>query len=161
MAITQSPFDLGVPKTASSYAIAAGGVFTDNSGGNFARDLNNPFDDAQIYAGGLTINGLTTVLEFGSPIAVGPGAIVADAVRQRWKVENVTLIVKDGRVNFGDVRAVNTAVFASDGYDSTVVGTIRAQGRITFNARVQVSTDVQPLIGIIDTGFNGSNPDID
>jgi hypothetical protein len=205
-ALTRSTLTTDLPKMASSYAIAAGGLFTDNGGGNFAGDLNNPFDDARIAAnGGLTINGLPTVSAFGSPIAVGPGAIVADAVRQRWKVENlaqpmaidipayveptigafdrtfdvgqlpldgaadvgrafgdggsplvvrftggslalpsdtvlrnltivvehgdlnfngdrhllenVTLIVKDGRVNLGDVRAVNASVFASDGID--------------------------------------------
>jgi nucleoid-associated protein YgaU len=152
-------------------------------------------------------------------------------------LENVRLIVKDGRVNFGDVRAVNTAVFASDGIDlnqgarfsgknllvtqhgdvvfdgatatidpkdfvkvlahdgniflnaaadvrgefwssedffanqtSTIVGKIRAEHNITFNAPINVvaevslpldlSTKNQPLIGILDTGIS-DNPDID
>jgi Domain of unknown function (DUF4114)/Bacterial pre-peptidase C-terminal domain/Leishmanolysin len=89
-ALTRSALTTDLPKTVSSYAIAAGGLFTDNGGGNFAGDLNNPFDDARIYAGGgPTINGLPTFSAFGSPIAVGPGAIVSDAVRQRWKVENL------------------------------------------------------------------------
>jgi hypothetical protein len=89
-AITRSPFELGMPKTAGSYAIVAGGLFTDNGGGNFAGALNNPFDDARIAAnGGLTINQWPTVSDFGAPIAVGPGATVSDAVRQRFKVENL------------------------------------------------------------------------
>jgi surface antigen len=76
--------------TLSSFSIATSGTFTDNGSSNFAGDLSNPFDDAPIYAGGgPTINGLPTFSAFGSPIAVGPGAIVADAVRQRWKVENL------------------------------------------------------------------------
>jgi hypothetical protein len=89
-ALTRSALTTDLPKTASSYAIAAGGLFTDNGGGNFSGDLNNPFDDARIAAnGGLTINGWPTVSALGSSIVVGPGAIVADAVRQRWKVENL------------------------------------------------------------------------
>jgi hypothetical protein len=47
---------------------------------------------------------------------------------------------------------------------STIVGKIRATQSVTFNASVQIISDgaeYQPLIGIIDTGFNGSNPDID
>jgi hypothetical protein len=46
-------------------------------------------------------------------------------------------------------------------YDSAIVGSIRTQGGITFNASVHVSTEIQALIGVIDTGFNGRNPDID
>jgi hypothetical protein len=52
--------------------------------------------------------------------------------------------------------------FANGG--STIVGKIRATQSVTFNAPVQIISDgveYQPLIGIIDTGFNGSNPDID
>jgi surface antigen len=71
------------------YAIASRN-FTDNAGGNFAGDLNNPFDDARIAANeGLTINQWPTVSGFGAPIVVGSGATVSDAVRQRWKVENL------------------------------------------------------------------------
>ena len=46
-------------------------------------------------------------------------------------------------------------------YDSSIVGSIRTQGGITFNAKVNISTEIQPLIGVIDTGFSGNNPDID
>ena len=47
---------------------------------------------------------------------------------------------------------------------STIVGKIWATQSITFNAQVNVignEFENQPLIGIIDTGFNGANPDID
>jgi hypothetical protein len=283
-AVARSPLTTDLPKKASSFAIATSGTFTDNGSSNFAGDLSNPFDDARLYAGGVTINGIPTFSGFGAAIAVGPGAVVPDAVRQRWAVENlsqvvaidvptyalptlpgsdyivdvrslslnnlknvmivvesgdlnfngdrhllenVTIVVKDGSVNLGDGRLVNSSVYSAGSihmnqgarfsgknllmtehgdvvfnggtssaplaqsldviahgniyvngvvdvharflasgsfvvnYDSKVVGSIRAQGGITFNAKVQVSTEVQPLIGIIDTGFNGSNPDID
>jgi murein DD-endopeptidase MepM/ murein hydrolase activator NlpD len=48
--------------------------------------------------------------------------------------------------------------------DSSIVGKIRAQQSITFNAKINVLGDGignSPLIGIIDTGFSGNNPDID
>jgi surface antigen len=77
-------------RSASSFAIATNGIFTDNGSSHFAGDLNNPFDDARTYAGnGLILNGVPTFSTFGSSLAVGPGANVSDAVRQRWRVENL------------------------------------------------------------------------
>ncbi len=313
--VTRSPLTIDIPRKASSFAIATSGTFTDNGSSNFAGDLNNPFDDARLYAGSLTINGMPMFSGFGAAISVGPGAVVPEAVRQRWTVENlaqavtidvpayvlptlpgtdysvdvrslslnnaadvvrvfgdgglpsivyftggslalpdqvslknvtivvengdlnfngdrhllenVTIVVRDGAVNLGSVETRNLAVYSANGihvnqgawfsgknllmtehgdvifngetssapiaqaleviahgniylngavdvharflasgsfiinYDSSVVGSIRSQGGVTFNANVHVSTEVQPLIGIIDTGFNGGNPDID
>ncbi len=48
--------------------------------------------------------------------------------------------------------------------ESSIVGKIRAQQSITFNAHVNVVGDGignPPLIGIIDNGFSRNNPDID
>jgi hypothetical protein len=90
LAMTQSALTTSFSRTASSYPIETGGVFTDNGSSHFAGDLSNPFDDARAYAGGgLTINGLPTFSGFGSAIAVGPEVTVPDAVRQRWRVENL------------------------------------------------------------------------
>jgi Subtilase family len=94
LAVTRSPLTTDLPKKASSYAIATSGTFTDNGSSNFAGDSSNPFDDARLYAGGgLTINGMPTISGFGAAIAVGPGAVVPDAVRQRWTVENLSQAV--------------------------------------------------------------------
>jgi hypothetical protein len=92
-AMARSPLTTDLPKKASSYAIATSGTFTDNGSSNFAGDLSNPFDDAQLYANGVTINGIPTFSGFGAAIAVGPGAVVPDAVRQRWTVENLSQAV--------------------------------------------------------------------
>ena len=148
----------------------------------------------------------------------------------RHLLENVRLVVRNGSVNLGDVRSVNSSVYASGAIRmnqaarfggknlletgqgdvifngatetigpkdyvkviahgdiflnaaantrgdflssedffanraSTIVGKIWVTQSITFNAQVQVISDgfqYQPLIGIIDTGFSGTNPDID
>jgi hypothetical protein len=93
-AVARSPLTIDIPRKASSFAIATSGTFTDNGSSNFAGDLNNPFDDARSYAGGgLTINGIPTFSGFGAAFAVGPGALVPDAVRQRWTVENLSQAV--------------------------------------------------------------------
>jgi murein DD-endopeptidase MepM/ murein hydrolase activator NlpD len=92
-AAARSPLTTDIPRKASSFAIATSGTFTDNGSSNFAGDLSNPFDDAQLYANGVTINGIPTFSGFGAAIAVGPGAVVPDAVRQRWTVENLSQAV--------------------------------------------------------------------
>jgi hypothetical protein len=91
--VARSPLTTDIPRKASSYAIATSGTFTDNGSSNFAGDLSNPFDDARLYAGSLTINGMPTFSGFGAAIAVGPGAVVPDAVRQRWTIENLSQAV--------------------------------------------------------------------
>jgi hypothetical protein len=91
--VTRSPLTTDLPRKASSFAIATSGTFTDNGSSNFAGDLNNPFDDARLYAGSLTINGMPTFSGFGAAIAVGPGAVVPETVQRRWTVENLSQAV--------------------------------------------------------------------
>jgi hypothetical protein len=69
----RSVFDAMPVQRVSSFAIATGGIFTDNGSSNFAGDLANLFDDARVYAdGGLTINGASRFSGFISMLLKSP-----------------------------------------------------------------------------------------
>lgn len=123
--------------------------------------------NAEIYADGIRMN-QGARFKGRNLLASEGGEVVFNGTTDTVNTTDFVKVVAQGNIFLNaatDVRGEfwsGKDLFANQ--RSRLVGRIRAKGDVTFNAPMTVVSDgleYQPLIGIIDTGFNGSNPDID